>query len=133
MNKQLFFLVEYNLAPLQKILRYFGCSAFMQYDEEIGLKQNSKDAEIISRVVRHKKELGIDRIILTRDTTDFAICMQSFDVKIIVLQDTTKRWDINNMRQTELVRKIIVEANNLLATKGGPAIRYIQCSKMYKK
>jgi len=65
---QLFFLVEGNLEPIRPVLRKLGCSAFLPYEDEIGLRSNSDDAEIVAKVAQQKEDLGIDRIIITRDT-----------------------------------------------------------------
>lgn len=54
--KQLFFVLEYNLAPLQLILRQFGHSAFLTYDKEFGVPMNAGDMVIIAKAFQQKEE-----------------------------------------------------------------------------
>ena len=132
MDNQLFFLVEYNLMPIQKVIRALGHSAFLTYDSEIGLKADSKDIDIIRHVVNQKRDLGIDRIILTRDSA-FAADIGHYSVKIIIMDDNTDRWKISLMQKRELVKTIIAEAMRLIQATTGQAIGYVQCSRFYKK
>lgn len=132
MSKQLFFLVEHNLWPLQMILRGKRCSAFLQYDEEIGLSQDSDDIEIIKRIAKQKEELGVDRIILTRDKAFFTYAT-AYKVKIIVLLDKTELYKLYLMRLNKLTDEIIAKAVKIIETTPGQYIEYIECSKFYKK
>lgn len=133
MNKQIFFVIEDNLKPLQMILRGLRHSAFITYDEEIGLPPQSKDVEIIECVAQQKKDLGIDRIIITRDSKNFISEIGKNNIKVIVLIDKTNSWGLYNMRLKQLSQEIILIATKMIEITSGQSIQYIDCSKFYKK
>lgn len=133
MPKQLFFLIEHNLWPLQMILRGKRCSAFLQYDEEIGLSQNSKDIEIIKKIAQQKEDLRIDRIIITRDNRDFITYLGFYNIKVIVLLDKTDRYALYDLGLNKLAEEIIAKAIEILKITPEQYINYIECSKYYKK
>ncbi len=126
---QLFFLVEYNLDPLQNPLRAQGASAFLTFEDEIGLPQNASDLEVIQVVVQHKINLGIERIILTRDKA-FHAQLGSWPVKVILLTDKTGKYLFPNMKLRDLAMAIILKADNLMRQKG-QAVDFIDASKFY--
>ncbi len=133
MNSHLFFVLEHNLKPLQMILRGFRHSAFLTYDKEIGLFSHSEDMDIINQIAQQKKDLGIDRIILTRDTRTFVNFIGNNEVKVIILQDKTKIWKLYDMRLKQLAQEIIMRATKMTKRTSGQDISYIECSHFYKK
>ncbi|MBI4140036.1 hypothetical protein HY483_03685 [Candidatus Woesearchaeota archaeon] len=128
---QLFFLLEYNLAPLQNLLRASGNSCFLPYEKEIGLSMNDHDPLIISKVVEHKNSLGIDRIIITRDTK-FISHIGTTPVKLIILTDKTGKFEFVSMRLKQLTEEIISKGRNMMQRSEGHDSTYVECSKFYK-
>ncbi len=132
MNTQLFFLLEYNLQPLQMILRGIRCSCFVPTDKEIGLMADSEDPDIISRVAQQKRDLGIDRIIITRDKK-FTTHLKNNKVKVIILNDKTERYLFYSMRLKSLAEEIVATTLNMLwKSQDEQAIVCIECSNFYK-
>lgn len=128
---QLFFLLEYNLAILQGLLRSGGHSCFLSYDQEIGLEMTAEDPEIIARIFEQKESLGIDRIIVTRDAR-FSSHIGTTPVKEIILLDRVDKFIFDSMKLGVLVKEIIAKGKIMTARGKGRDIEYIECSKFYK-
>ncbi|MBW3002446.1 hypothetical protein KY338_04790 [Candidatus Woesearchaeota archaeon] len=118
MDTQVFFLLEYNLQPLQMLLRGFRCSCFLPTDQEIGLSNDAEDPDIIARVSQQKIDLGIDRIIITRDKS-FTTHLGNNKIKVIILNDKTKKHLFYNMRMKSLAKEIVATAQNMLQKSQG--------------
>lgn len=132
MDTPLFFLLEYNLQPLQMLLRGFRCSCFLPTEQEIGLSNDAGDSEIIALVAQQKRDLGIDRIIITRDK-GFVTYLGNNKVKVIVLSDKTQRHLFYSMRMKSLAEEIVATAQDMLQkSQGEQAIAFIECAKFYK-
>lgn len=127
---QLFFCLEYNLSPLQPILRATGSSVFLPYEPEIGLSQKADDAVIIAKIAEQKRDLGIDRIIITRDKK-FITHLGRMDVKLIVLLDKTGRYDLYQMNLKDLGAAIIAVAVTMAGKTQNPGVAYVECSRLY--
>ncbi|HLF55143.1 MAG TPA: hypothetical protein VI612_05495 [Candidatus Nanoarchaeia archaeon] len=126
---QLFFLLEHNLAPLQPILRTMGHSTFLPYEPEIGLPMQTDDPIIIARIVEQKMNLGIDRIIITKDKK-FLTHIGTAPIKLIVLIDKTTNYEIYDMNLKQLCGVLVDKALKMVG-KEGQVIDYIECSKFY--
>lgn len=127
---QLSFLLEYNLLPLRKILRSYGHSVFIPYDEEIGLSMASDDLEIIVKIAEQKENLGIDRIIITRDTRLIKY-LKTSPVKLIMLTDEAYTLNLVAIKNKQLCEAIIKTAESMVAKTDGQMIAYIECSRFY--
>lgn len=126
----LFFLLENNLEPLQKWLRSGGHSVFLPNEPEIGLSINSSDPEIVQRIAEQKTDLGVDRIIITRDS-DFINFSVGTDVKVILLTDKSGKWDLYLMHLKRLAETIFAKGFELVQSTPGQAVGYVECSKFY--
>ncbi len=130
--KQLFFAIEFNLEPLQMPLRGLRCSAFLITEPEIDLPQKTKDSVIVKHIAKQNHDLGIDRIIITRDKR-FQTYLGSYNVKLIILNDKTKIWNLYKMRLNEIAEEIFVKATQMIKITPGQYVEYVECSKHYKK
>lgn len=127
---QLFFLLENNLAPLQSILRAEGCSVLLPYEPGINLPPNAPDEAIIAKVITQKEDLGIGRIIITRDKR-FITHIGISPVKFIVLSDKKNVFVMRQMNLKQLALVIIGKAMSLL-NQTAPVIEYVECAKFYR-
>lgn len=128
--RQLSFLLEYNLLPLRKILRSYGHSVFVPYDKEIGLFMGSDDPEIVIKVAEQKEDLGIDRIIITKDTRLIKY-LKTAPVKLIVLIDEMHTINLAFIKRKQLCEEIIKAAESMVAKTEGQMIAYVECSRFY--
>ena len=126
----MYFLLEYNLKPLQQVLRSSGHSVFLSYDGEIGLPADAEDSAIVERVIEQKEALGIDRIIITKDKK-FITHLGSAPIKLIVLTDKMMRYNIYSMNLMKLGDCVVRKALELINEPEGQKIAYVECSKFY--
>ena len=129
---QLFFAVEHNLTILQYVLRADGSSAFITTDPEIGLPQNAPDPHILAVLTQQKNDLGVDRILITRDT-DFAAYTNQYPVKVIILINSSGKFELLKLNLGKLAQEIISRAERLMKQTQGAVIDYIDCNQFYKK
>lgn len=127
---QLSFVLEYNLTSIQNLLRSNNCSAFITYDKEIGISMNSQDPEIIAKLAEQKTNLGVDRILITRDAK-FITHIKSAPIKVIVLIDKKYNLNLSIIKQKELCKEIIKTGLEMVSKTKGAMVAFIECSKFY--
>ncbi len=127
---QLFFALEHNLHPLQPLLRALGHSAFITSEKEIDVPMHAPDSAIITRIAEQKENLGIDRIVITRDY-EFVSSIGAVPIKVIVLIDKVSNYNLSKMKKKQLAAAIILVAEEMLKKTSGQLVSYLDCSQFY--
>jgi hypothetical protein len=90
---------------------------------------NAGDETIVAKVFEQQTNLGLARIIITRDK-EFIKHLGVIPLKMLVLTDKTNRMLLSRINLKYLAQAIIKKALDI-QNQPGPAIAFIECSHFY--